>query len=56
MKEHCPVCNSTLEVDIEYMQNHYGETDISLLPDDYIIWWCGRCEDVYTKEEIGKIE
>jgi hypothetical protein len=50
----CPKCSSKLEIDEEYMQKHYGETNVYELPLERLILWCGNCEQVYNgnKEKV----
>jgi hypothetical protein len=53
----CPVCSGILEVDVEYMQEHYG--DSGRAADEEVMYWCPECEEggtfddfVYTAEKL----
>lgn len=47
----CPICGGELELDLEYMQNTYGEGYI-YVPKNIWVFWCPECEEAGTLKEI----
>jgi len=48
----CPKCNSEMEVDEEYMQEHYGAALCDgLIAEKDILYWCLLCDEGYIRGE-----
>ena len=53
MHAQCPMCNNELEVDEEYMTEHYAEASC-IIPQHLVLYQCSTCQQACTVEAFQK--